>query len=130
MKIKILYMLTFLFMLTSHNIKAQSITQLKSCTTQICIEKWILNWEKSFTNEVKILGKLQNRTNRMNRIVQVSERYQIISYGDSKGPIRAWVRNILEEKDVNDESIKYYLNKLDAAQDRCVKVCQDEMNGH
>ncbi len=117
-------------MLTTINLKAQGLSQLKACPSHACIEKWLVTWEKSFTSEVKALGKLQNRSNRQNRIVQVSERYQMPSYGYSKGPIRAWVRNILQEKDCSEEKMEYYLKKLDDAQDRCVIICQEEMRGH
>ena len=119
-----------MIMLTKFDLKAQGLSQLKACTSHACIEKWLVSWEKSFTSEVKALGKLQNRSNRSNRIVQVSERYQLPSYGYSKGPIRAWVRDILQEKDCSEEKMEYYLKKLDDAQDRLVKICQDEMRGH
>lgn len=112
--------------LLSLKTNAQGLSQLAKCTTHSCIDKWLVNWEKSFTNELKTAGKLQNKTNRNMTIITILQKYQMPIYDNFRGPVRVWVRKILTEKDVKDDDITNYLRLLDEAQDRCMQV---EKNG-
>ncbi len=105
------------------------LSQLKQCTTHDCIAKWINKWEYSYTVQLKNAGKLNNRENRGNRIVDINESYMIPSIGLRSGTIRAWVREILTSKDVDENKIEEYLKKLDASIDRTQKVSLAALRG-
>jgi hypothetical protein len=127
MKNRIYFFVVFVFITNLSS--GQGLSKLSSCTTEKCVANWIIGWEKSFINELSIASKLRNRENRRNKVINIMYRYCSPIYNYEKGPIRSHLMSILRRKDMPEEDIDYYANKLDEAYDRTTEAYKKALNG-